>query len=213
MPFSYICSFSLKSFWNTSFAECSHASGKLSSTGICRYWNLIRGKAPHQIRSQLKVLDWFWSFLSCPVLASLLCWYWTIAMRVSLQRYQKRSLLWWVCSLSPRAEASWGLHRRNKATRCNVCPVYVLECCGTGASPSFTSLWTLLIQLKEEELESKRNERQHCLWQSPLHALVSSAALVSPIAVPSNASGDGEVMQPRVLKQYACLSLSPFYSQ
>jgi len=49
--------------------------------------------------------------------------------------------------------------------------------------------------------------------RSPLHPVVSSAAFGSLIAIPSTASGDGKVMHPRVIKQWACLNLSPFYSQ
>lgn len=90
--------------------------------------------------------------------------------------------------------------------------VNMVECCGDGAPPDVTSLWASLSKWDQGKVQEGMRDGTVCC-KSPLHPVMSSEAFGSPIAIPSNAYGDGEVTQPRVIKQCACLSLSPFYSQ
>ena len=178
-----------------------------------QYWDLQVMKL-HQRestttnRSQVKVLGWFRSFFSRPVSVPPSCRYCSIAIRGSSQRYQKRPPLWGGCSLSPMAVARWGLHGGDKATRWNS------ELPGAlwGWGPSWCHIAVSTADLTGGGGVKKEWGTALCC-RSPLHPVVSSAAFGSPIAIPSNASGGGEVTQPRVIKRCASLSLSPFYSQ
>lgn len=98
-----------------------------------QYWDLQVMKVRQREstttnRSQVKVPECFWPSFSRPVLVPPSCQYCTIAILGSSQRYQKRPLLWGVCSLSPmavslRSSARWRLHGGDKATRWNsACP-------------------------------------------------------------------------------------------
>lgn len=90
--------------------------------------------------------------------------------------------------------------------------VHMVECCGDGPPPGDTSLWAPLSKWGQGKVQEGTRDSAVC-FKTPLPPVMSSEAFGSPIAIPSNASGDGEVTQPRVIKQCACLSLSPFYSQ
>lgn len=115
-----------------------------------------------------------------------------------------------VVQLEPHG-SGWGWHGGDKATRWNSACPEVLWAWG----PSWCHIPAGTADLTGGGgggvQEGMRDSTVCC--RSLLHPVVSSAAFGSPIAVPSNAAGDGEVTQPRVIKWCAWLSLSPFYSQ
>lgn len=186
-----------------------------------QYWDLQvvklhQRKSTMTNRSQIKILGWFWSFLSHPVLS--ICrpvppsyLYCAIAIHGCSQSYQKRPLLWGVCSLEPHGSGSeveclLRIALRRQSHQVKQCTSQS----GVGMGLLFVSRCSGPWSNWGRRRSPRRNEGQRCC-RSPLHPV--SAAFGSPTAIPSNASSDWEVMQPRVIKWCACLSLSPFYSQ